>query len=306
MQIDFKRICHRALSRTFRLTTLAVGFAIGIAATSAHASERTISGVRIMFGEAGQRWTLIPTLLDGNVESFVALREDAPVGENITAVWYRKSTAANGLLASDPLAALVAVLDDPKQVVEMLEGAGWKAAWIDSLEGLSMASTESCSQEIVLDAYATAVEVAITDGVEAGLHAKSAVLALCGIFCVPGWVITGPESAWSLWNCGPWWLNEVSQDTGGTGVFWNCHYNRNTWSIRSRPIAWEGWDCSLTSVMIQTQLRSGTQSTVCNHATDGGASCPAAPAPNCTGIPATCRPTAGSNIVEGIWIPDLF
>ncbi len=96
MQIDFKRIRHRALSRTFRLMTLAVGFAIGIATTSTHASERTVSGVRIMFGETGQRWTLIPTLLDGNVESFVALREDAPVGENITAVWYRKSTAANG------------------------------------------------------------------------------------------------------------------------------------------------------------------------------------------------------------------
>ena len=96
MQIDFKCIRHRVFSRTFTLMTLAVGFAIGIATTSAHAAERTVSGVRITFGEAGQRWTLIPTLLDGNVESFIALREDAPVGENITAVWYRKSTAANG------------------------------------------------------------------------------------------------------------------------------------------------------------------------------------------------------------------
>ena len=359
MQIDFKRICHRALSRTFRLMTLAVGFAIGIATTSTHAAERTVSGVRIMFGETGQRWTLIPTLLDGNVESFVALREDAPVGENITAVWYRKSTAANGetlwqsfawsqqeqsnairavkdtlglpdssdelwgcaiaalpasteepfakgLLASDPLAALVAVLDNPKPVVEMLEDAGWKAAWIDPLESLSMASIESCAQATVLDAYAAAVEVAITDGVEAGLHAKIAVLALCGIVCVPGWVITGPESAWSQWTCGPWRFDYASQGTGGSGVLWNCHYTRNTWGIRSRPIAWEGWDCSLTSVMLQWQLRAGTQSTKCDHAPDGGASCPAVPSPNCTDIPATCGSSAGTRIVEGIWIPDLF
>jgi hypothetical protein len=38
--------------------------------------------VRISLGEEGRRWTLVPTMLDGKVESFVALREDAAYGDN--------------------------------------------------------------------------------------------------------------------------------------------------------------------------------------------------------------------------------
>jgi hypothetical protein len=52
--------------------------------------------VRISLGEEGRRWTLVPTMLDGKVESFVALREDPAYGENLTAVWYRKAAAADG------------------------------------------------------------------------------------------------------------------------------------------------------------------------------------------------------------------
>jgi hypothetical protein len=122
-------------------------------------------------------------MLDGKVESFLALREDLAYGENLTAVWYRKSTSADGaeswetkafedqdqskairavknalsladatdgswpapvapvaaaapeslvkgVLETDALAPLVADLEDPQPLVEMLEGAGWKAAWI--------------------------------------------------------------------------------------------------------------------------------------------------------------------------------
>jgi hypothetical protein len=69
-----------------------------IAPESADAAtgERTVSGVRITLGEEGRRWTLVPTLLDGKVESFLALREDLAYGENLTAVWYRKVAAADG------------------------------------------------------------------------------------------------------------------------------------------------------------------------------------------------------------------
>ena len=363
MQIDFKLIRHRALSRTFRLMTLAVGFAIGIATTSAHAAERTVSGVRIMFGETGQRWTLIPTLLDGNVESFVALREDAPVGENITAVWYRKSTAANGetlwqsfawsqqeqssairavkdtlglpdssdelwgcaiaalpasteepfakgLLASDPLAALVAVLDDPKPVVEMLEDAGWKAAWIDPLEGLSMASIESCSQAIVLDAYAAAVEVTMAEGIDAGLDAKSAVLAQCGILCIPGWIY-GLPTGWSRWNCGPWGWGGWGQEMSCTK---KCWYTRGTTRVRSRVVVYENWDCSLTNVTTQWQTEAGFQQDTCgsnegHHAPMPGTTCPIIPCPtlhpaDCP-VSTTCNPSPSSIPIEGSWIPPL-
>ena len=144
------------------------------------------------------------TLLDGKVESFVALREDAPYGENLTAVWYRKIAAADGtgswqtkafddqdqskairavkqalaladstdaswpvavaavaaaepepmakgLLESDALAPLVAELEDPQPIVEMLEDAGWQAAWIGPLEGVALATAGpdavACTQE---------------------------------------------------------------------------------------------------------------------------------------------------------------
>ena len=363
MQIDFKRICHRALSRTFRLMTLAVGFAIGIATTSTHAAERTVSGVRIMFGETGQRWTLIPTLLDGNVESFVALREDAPVGENITAVWYRKSTAANGetlwqsfawsqqeqsnairavkdtlglpdssdelwgcaiaalpasteepfakgLLASDPLAALVAVLEDPKPVLEMLEDAGWKAAWIDPLEGLSMASIESCSQAIVLDAYAAAVEVTMAEGIDAGLDAKSAVLAQCGILCIPGWILGAP-TAWSPWACGAWGWGGWGPEMSCTK---KCWYTRGTTRVRSRVAVYENWDCSRTNLTTQWQTEAGFQQDTCgsnegHHAAMPGTTCPIIPCPtlhpaDCP-VSTTCNPSPSSIPIEGSWIPPL-
>ena len=363
MQIDFKLIRHRVFSRTFTLMTLAVGFAIGIATTSTHAAERTVSGVRIMFGETGQRWTLIPTLLDGNVESFVALREDAPVGENITAVWYRKSTAANGetlwqsfawsqqeqssairavkdtlglpdssdelwgcaitalpasteepfakgLLASDPLAALVAVLEDPKPVLEMLEDAGWKAAWIDPLEGLSMASIESCSQAIVLDAYAAAVEVTMAEGIDAGLDAKSAVLAQCGILCIPGWILGAP-TAWSPWACGAWGWGGWGPEMSCTK---KCWYTRGTTRVRSRVAVYENWDCSRTNLTTQWQTEAGFQQDTCgsnegHHAAMPGTTCPIIPCPtlhpaDCP-VSTTCNPSPSSIPIESSWIPPL-
>jgi hypothetical protein len=48
--------------------------------------ERSVSGVRIRLGGYGREWALVPTLLDGKVESFLALREDLAYGENLTAV----------------------------------------------------------------------------------------------------------------------------------------------------------------------------------------------------------------------------
>lgn len=183
----------------------------GRAAASPHILERSVSGVRITLGEVGRRWTLVPTLLDGHVESFLALREETPFGENLSAVWYRKvettdgseewqskawieqsqpkavravkdalslpdstdeswpvavaameaaapEQLAKGLLESDPLAPMVAELADPQPLVEMLEDAGWKAAWIGPLEGVTM----SCSQPMVLASLAVAVEASIS------------------------------------------------------------------------------------------------------------------------------------------------
>ena len=89
-------------ARKTSLATLALGVAMewfapeGADAAHPTTGERTVSGVRISLGEVGRRWTLVPTLLDGKVESFLALREDMPMGGNLTAVWYRKVAAADG------------------------------------------------------------------------------------------------------------------------------------------------------------------------------------------------------------------
>jgi hypothetical protein len=74
-------------ARMTAFATLALGAAMAwVAPQGAEAAaaigERTVSGVRISLGEEGRRWTLVPTLLDGKVESFVALREDAAYGDN--------------------------------------------------------------------------------------------------------------------------------------------------------------------------------------------------------------------------------
>ena len=207
-------------ARMTPLATLALGAAMAwIAPESAEAAaatgERSVSGVRITLGEEGRRWTLVPTLLDGKVESFLALREDVAYGENLTAVWYRKVSSADGtesweakafedqnqskairavkealalgdstdeswpvpmaavaaaepepmvkgVLESDALAPLVADLEDPQPIVEMLEGAGWKAAWIGPLEGVALATAEpgvvACPQAVVLGNLTQAVE----------------------------------------------------------------------------------------------------------------------------------------------------
>jgi hypothetical protein len=88
-------------SRMGSLAALALGAAVAWGAPHADAAHaatggRGVSGVRITLGEEGREWTLVPTLLDGKVESFLALREGAPMGENLTAVWYRKVAAADG------------------------------------------------------------------------------------------------------------------------------------------------------------------------------------------------------------------
>ena len=76
-----------------------------VAASAAGVTEeRTVSGVRISLGDEGRRWTLVPTLLGGKVESFLALREEIPFGENLTAVWYRKRTSADGAESWEPMA----------------------------------------------------------------------------------------------------------------------------------------------------------------------------------------------------------
>jgi hypothetical protein len=178
--------------------------------------ERSVSGVRIRLGGYGREWALVPTLLDGKVESFLALREDLVYGENFTAVWYRKVAAAEpepmvkGVLESDALAPLVADLEDPQPIVEMLEDAGLKAAWIGPLEGGQLATAEpgvvACPQDVVLGAIASGVEADPSGGADAEAVAF-AKLQACWDICVrwTWWgtpTCTGCTATWILCGTG--------------------------------------------------------------------------------------------------------
>ena len=255
-------------ARMTRIAMVALGAAMaliapeGADASNAAPGERSVSGVRISLGDAGREWTLVPTMLDGKVESFLALREGMAYGENLTAVWYRKSTSAGGtesweakafpdqdqskairavkdalsladatdrswpapvapiaasapeamvkgVLETDALAPLVADLEDPQPLVEMLEDAGWKAAWMGPLEGVGgvTGGFGACSQSVILSALAITEEIAANDGIEQGMLAASRMLSTN---CQPplpcDTTLTG-FSPWvpvGSWTCGQW------------------------------------------------------------------------------------------------------
>jgi hypothetical protein len=342
-------------ARLTPLATLALG--AGMAwlapevadAARAATGERAVSGVRITLGEEGRRWTLVPTLLDGKVESFLALREDVAFGENLTAVWYRKVAAADGMeswetkafedqdqskairavkqalaladstdeswpvpmaavaaaepepmvkgvLESDALAPLVADLDDPQPIVEMLEGAGWKAAWIGPLEGVRASDEPSvfveCPRSVVLSAAARAVEVTTAQDLAAGLQAATSELAGCG-WCVPGWLVLFVND-WGDWTCaGPWTLKDSQGGTGGGGQAGYCYYERVVTRTRVIQEAYEDSDCNLTSFRTKTETETRKKFASCEHVPHPPAPCPAAPGSSCTSIPSDCNPSEG-------------
>jgi len=323
--------------------------AIADAANSA-VGERTVSGVRISLGEEGRRWTLVPTLLDGKVESFVALREDAPYGENLTAVWYRKIAAADGtgswqtkafddqdqskairavkqalaladstdeswpvavaavaaaepepmakgLLESDALAPLVAELEDPQPIVEMLEDAGWQAAWIGPLEGVALATAEpdavACSQAAVLTAVAS--------GVETGSALEGALIARASLqlACLPGlcfqWTSDNRAAVpWGPWFCASWTL---LLDAGWAPMqIAPCEakawYQRSVSRSKTFTVTHTSWNCTVTT-WAETIFQTDTQRASCTyHYPEVGCDFArsTAPAVPCTSCGDQCQP----------------
>jgi len=336
------------------LATLALGVGMALiapeSADAAHAAtgERTVSGVRITLGEEGREWTLVPTMLDGKVESFLALREDMPMGENLTAVWYRKVAAADGtesweskafeeqdqskairavkealaladstdeswpapvapiaaaepepmvkgVLESDALAPLVADLEDPQPIVELLEGAGWKAAWIGPLEGVAVApgldpstvepETGGCPQAVVLDALASGVEASASGGADFEAVASAHLLAKCGL-CFPwtrttagptctgctmaaGWVLEPGQPEPSLLHCAMlcWFKGTL-----------NCTWTRTRTRTRYDCTTCTWTETGTTSETIKSKSTTYfVGPTGCNMPAPGTFVCPATP-----------------------------
>jgi len=72
------------LHSKFSMAILSVLAAV-LCSTAANA-QRSLPGIEIQI----DNWAYIPTLYNGAVESFIALRTDAPEGNNITAMWFTR------------------------------------------------------------------------------------------------------------------------------------------------------------------------------------------------------------------------
>jgi hypothetical protein len=231
-----------------------------------------------------------------------------------------------GVLETDALAPLVAELADPEPIVEMLEDAGWKTAWVGPLEavapGLDPSTVEpetgGCPQAVVLDALATTVEVAAVEGVAVGMAAGDEYLdslCLASPSCHPsitgysGWVPSGP------WICGPW------VNTGWNLELYDCNhsciYQRTNSRTETRTAARWNANCSAIITWSQTRTLSFDQTATCTRPTTlpaahpnrqhcvNFAPCPAQPVSSsgaaflCSGENATCEPSPSDRIREG-------
>jgi hypothetical protein len=205
-----------------------------------------------------------------------------------------------GVLETDALAPLVADLEDPQPLVEMLEGAGWKAAWIGPLEGGQLATAEpdavACSQDVVLAALATTVEVVSDSGIEAGMLAGAQAMASCG--CYPGWEVL-VENNWGNWTCtGPWTLYD---STTGTGGLVYCWYERPVKRTQMRQLGYYNSSCQIVAFRTETRTETSRKVCSCEHTAIPPTPCPAAPSASCTDIPSDCNASAGQDSEIGDW-----
>ena len=173
-----------------------------------------------------------------------------------------------GVLETDALAPLVADLEDPQPLVEMLEDAGWKAAWIGPLEGVAVVSTGSgataCPQTMVLKALAQTVEVTAAQGLSAGLQSGSSLLAVCGSWCIPWRVET--QGLWSPWNCGSAQYVFKDCERIGQNCGFQCNYVKRYQRTQSRSVGWVYPNCS-TSTVAESRTEYFEQLANCQYLT---------------------------------------
>lgn len=204
---------------------------------------------------------------------------------------------AKGLLESDALAPLVAELEDPQPIVEMLEDAGWQAAWIGPLEGVALATAEpdavACSQAAVLTAVAS--------GVETGSALEGALIARASLqlACLPGlcfqWTSDNRAAVpWGPWFCASWTL---LLDAGWAPMqIAPCEakawYQRSVSRSKTFTVTHTSWNCTVTT-WAETIFQTDTQRASCTyHYPEVGCDFArsTAPAVPCTSCGDQCQP----------------
>ena len=213
-----------------------------------------------------------------------------------------------GVLESDALAPLVADLEDPQPIVEMLEGAGWKAAWIGPLEGVAP-ETGGCPQAVVLDAL-EGIALRLDAEVPSSISIED--LACVAVGAYPTCTTEGPASPWIPsvgWDCGPWTLETMRTPLHNCET--QCNYTREVSRRRFRKIT--EYNCYTGTVLgsyHQTQYEKGNQSASLNvpgaatpvqlqGSCNFVASCPIPPV-FAAGENPTCGPSGGTTV--GPWL----
>lgn len=197
-----------------------------------------------------------------------------------------------GVLALDPLAGMIAVMEDRDELIEHLVELGYKAADVPLEKALLIGD---CQEKWVLTSFAKTIEAveasplsSVVDGVTAG---QAFLATKCAAICFPyltvgPWLVTPPGT----WIPGPWVFDFCTPTIGGCSA---CTYHADVCRPVSRTWVFVWPNCS-TSTWTTTSTQCWTASLMCLN-TAGGA-CPAAPA---CATPALGAPPAG----VPIWMP---
>lgn len=205
----------------------------------------------------------------------------APPSAPLSPVEYFK-----GVFITDPLAEMIALMEDRDELVESLVNLGYKAADVPLEKALVVGQ---CEERFVLTSFAKTiegVEVSATSTVADGVAAGQAFLATkCAAICFPyltvgAWVATPPGT----WAAAPWVFAFCTPTLGGCSA---CNYTTEVCRPVTRTWVFVWPNCS-TSTIIDNANECWSQSLLCLN--PAGGACPAAP--SCT-IPPLGAPPPG-------------
>lgn len=200
--------------------------------------------------------------------------------------------------ASDPLAPVIAVLDDDAaaSLVTALVDAGLEATDIEvtSLQrppGLLNLQDTLAAVTVQAEVYAATGDLAASNDAVAGLFGM----------CLR-WTSYSKWSSWSSWSCGPWQYIQGSVRRSATHtVTWD--YERTATRERYRTVYRTCWNCNRRTGH-QYQTETGKQRATHRTTVLPGAPTPQPPSsPNSAGA-STCSPTGGTSKTKS-WNPPL-
>ena len=204
---------------------------------------------------------------------------------------------SGGLLATDPLQAIVTTASSPEEILELLESVGYPA----TAEAIGAASAEPiCSPVVILDAMSLGVESGEADPlINAEEEAQAAFAAAnCNLPCIPWtWTTSGPTLLGC--TCGPWTFSDGPWWVGGSQCSATCWFSTSTTCTYERTRTKRKFDCTTcTWTQTATSTKNGVKAKSvtfhpdpCGSTVPPGYTCPAGPDDG--GCPSSGAPSGG-------------